>query len=266
MKTLCLDPRMSPLRGEMALAQGLKLAVVNGREADVNATDVRELLLDHNGGLRFWQARLALVHALLADGWRSDRSARVCRRELASLRARERHRLVRSGIDLARRGLAARATSPDNGRPSTGYMWTHERDAVRWVDYDKAEVARLAADAVLLSNMTYLAREVDLPTADRVACNPDVPRCIRKSSERQRILERCDCDHGLCGNADNPVAAARAPFSESFCREQARLARRTQQPPWMARALLPYRARHRLEDFWDDQAARVRRAAGLADD
>src|SRR5206468_12425757 len=78
--------------------------------------------------------------------------------ELAKFRRREPHALVKRGVDLADKGLTDLNGSPEGDHQMTEYMWTHEREAVRWVELRKTEVARLAADVVLLSNMTYRLR------------------------------------------------------------------------------------------------------------
>ncbi|HTR88820.1 MAG TPA: hypothetical protein VMG62_01765 [Solirubrobacteraceae bacterium] len=261
-KRLCLEGGMSPLRGEMSLAQGLKLAIVNRRSVERNIEDVRELLFagDSESGppVRFWHARLVLVQATLAHAWpHGDTGANGAvaelDRELRAFRGREPHPLVRHGVDLAREGLRALASSPRARHALGRYMWTHERDAVRWVEQGKGELARLAADTVLLSNMTYELRRRDEGRADHAVANEDLPPCIRRCSSRRRIVAGdCYCAHGLCRPSQEPVIDMRARFSESFCREQVRLASQKGPPPWMARQLFGGR---QLVRFWEHQAA-----------
>jgi hypothetical protein len=287
-KSLCLDKRMSPLRGEMSLAQGLKLAIMNERVLDRNVADVRELLFERNGGLRFWHARLVLVQAMLAHAWKHRDDAAELKKRLDALRSKEPHLLVKHGIDLARRGLRELEQSPresyllvDHGidlvrrglrellhspkeleqspngddRARGRYMWDHEREAVRWVGLGKAEVTQLAADVVLLSNMAYRLRTQVGREADAAATHEDLPRCIRKSSNRQNIKDGCECARGLCRNPYPPaVLATRARFSDSFCREQARLVARLGPPSWTKRRIPGAQHREHLEQFWKGQA------------
>lgn len=262
---ICLDPQMSPLRGEMSLVQGLKFAIVNGKAATKNVATAYKLLVGHAGGMRFWHARLVLVQAILAYAWQQTEDLSGWQTQLKALGSREPHRLVKRGIDLAQKGLRERR-SPfnDDGRLST-YMWIHEREAVRWVDQGKAEITQLAADSVLLSNMTYRLRKTDPHKADDVAAELGLPDCIRRSSKRRNITTGCSCRHKLCERPGEPaVVATRAPFSESFCREQARLAR-LRLPPWMARRIPSYRGKKRLEEFWAEQAMIAQRGGALAE-
>ncbi len=251
---LCLDNRMSRLRGEMSLAQGLKLALLNDRAREANATHVGELLAGRR--LLFWHARLVLVHALLATAWnRRDGAADGLKDQLRAVRSSEPHALVRRGVELANEGLtelgrAAAGKEP----PLTRYMWTHERDAVRWVEQGRHDVSQLAGDVVLLSNMTYRLRSSDLDKAERAALDPDLPPCIADVEAREHIMRRCDCGRELCGSARSPVLEERAPFSESFCREQARVVARHGPPRWTKRQLVPRRRRRYLKVFWESQA------------
>ncbi len=262
---LCLDRGMSPLRGEMALARGLKFAIINDRAGDQNMRTARELLDGRDGGLRFWHARLALVQAMFAHAWQHPEQADQCDDQLERLKQREPHLLVRRGIELARRGLRQSRASSNGSHVQNSYMWTDEREVVRWVEQDRTEIAQLAADAILLSNMIYRLRAIDERKADRVAVDSGLPVCIRNSSDRKNIEKNgCSCRHGLCVNfgpldPDSAVLSTRARFSESFCREQAGLAVRRRPPPWVARRIPSYWARRRLEDFWTSQAEAVQR-------
>jgi hypothetical protein len=249
--TLCLQDDMSPLRGEMSLAQGLKFAIVNGRSRAENLGDVRSLLFERKDGLRFWHARLVLAHA-----WHVRDDADALERALDKLGSRESHPLVRRAIYLARVGLREARRSPDADDVTlTSYMWIHEREAVRWVEQGKAHVNQLAADAVLVSNMLYRLRTIDHEKADEVASDPSLPHCVRRRPDLQKSTARCVCPQGLCMHeADSfAVKATRAQFSECFCREQARLARRYGPPPW-TRHLIDFRRKRRMIDFWDQQA------------
>ena len=252
---LCLDDDMSPLRGEMALAQGLKLAILKGITPDENVADVRALLFGRDRPpLRYWHARLLLVQALLAHAWHHAERADELDARFAALESTESHPLVLRGIALARQGLRDIRT-PSNGRYPLGrYMWTHERDAVRWVEQGKSELAQLAADAVLLNNMTYRLRSSAATHADKVAALSELPRCMRTCMDGESLPNGCTCSQRLCDSPGEPaVAATRAQFSESFCRQQARLAARPGPPAWRRRGLATYRARRRLVKFWDRQ-------------
>jgi hypothetical protein len=117
---------------------------------------------------------------------------------------------------------------------------------------------------VLLSNMSYRRRERKDAYVDTAAKKDKLPRCILRSSERRRIEGECDCGHRLCMNgtddgSDPAVLATRAKFSESFCREQARLVARHGLPSWTKRELRP-RNKQRLQKFWDEQAELVARS------
>jgi hypothetical protein len=258
---LCLAKEMSPLRGEMALAQGLKLAVLKGRAPDDNIADVRKLLFARARPLRFWHARLVLVQAVLAHAWQHTRDADALDAELEVLQTRERHPLARGAIDLARQGLRDVRRAKKDRYPLSRYMWSHERDAVRWVEQGKAEVAQLAADTVLLSNMTYRLRRNDgAALADAAAASSRLPQCMRTPADREHMTRACTCPQGLCGDASNEPAVRdpRARFTESFCREQARLAVEPGPPAWRRSVLPAYRGRRRLEAFWDRQAELAR--------
>jgi hypothetical protein len=252
---LCLVDDMSPLRGEMSLAQGLKLAIVNERAAAQNVAHVHALLFEPVGRLRFWHARLVLVQAILAHAWKNGGALDDTKARLDALRRKESHPLVKRGIELARVGLRDLKRSSNGDEPLLGtYMWRHERDVVRWVEQGKQRVTQLAADVVLLSNMTYRLRKHAVVDADRAAAESRLPRCIRKSSDRHNIIHGCECPHALCRRQEPPaVLATRARFSESFCREQARLVAVLGRPSWTRRGLV-FRPSQQLKKFWDDQA------------
>ncbi len=263
-KELCLDAEMSPLRGEMSLAQGLKLAMVNRRARERNADDVVDLLLrtrgpDREPFVRFWHARLVLVQALLARVWdeESENNADALGQVddlLKELQRTESHPLVSRAIRLSREGLKALERSPRDGPPRARYMWVHEREAVKWVGRDKADVARLAADTVLLSNLTYEARKADEAAADRAVALGGLPSCIHIASHRQKIDKGgCNCEHRLCDPPKSPVTNRRARFSEGFCREQVRLVELHGPPPWTIHRTR--RSRRKLEEFWRAQAS-----------
>jgi hypothetical protein len=194
---------------------------------------------------------------LLAHAWEHRDEAERIRSELDAVLSRESHPLVRKGIELALRGLLD-LEQPSDGLPSTlskyMYMWSHERDAVKWVELGKDDVAQLAADVVLLSNMTYRLREYDVDWANETAASQELPPCIQKSSYRGRIDVDCDgeCTLGLCrGAPEHAVLTSRAPFSASFCRDQARLIGQNGAPRWTR---IAYQRKTRLKKFWDDQA------------
>jgi hypothetical protein len=304
-KRLCLEQWMSPLRGEMSVAQGLKLAILKEKEVEANVADVQELLAP--GRIRFWHARLVLVQALLAHAWKQAeagnrarakevetqlrrllgfRRHRFVRRGIEGVHAllariwkdrlpvrgmdawlrrlprHERHPLVRRGIELALAGLRELDSKP---KPHwSRYMWEHERDAVIWVEQGKDELAPLAADVVLLSNMTYRLREKKAWAKEVVAAaeSERLPHCMLRSSDRGRIENACNCGSGLCALEDAPngsvpaVVATRARFSENFCREQARLVEQKGRPQWTKRGRA-LRSKRKLQSFWDGQADSV---------
>jgi hypothetical protein len=170
---------------------------------------------------------------------------------------------VKEGIELALNGLLD-LTHPANGTPSTRsnyeYMWSHERDAVRWVELGKDKLAQFAADVVLLSNMTYRLREHSVARANEAAVSDELPLCIQKSSLRERIDHHCngECALKLCqSELGQAVLNARAPFSAGFCRDQARLVGQNGAPRWTR---ISYRRKSHLKTFWDDQANLVQSA------
>jgi hypothetical protein len=272
-KRICLSDRMIELRGEMALAQGLKLAIINAASlpadaAERNAVEVKALLDDRR--LRFWHARLVLVQALLAYAWDRPERASETRSQLAALRAAEPHRLTKRGIELSLQGLRSLARSSRGAQPRSRYryMWRHEGEAVTAVEQGGWKVSRLAADVVLVSNMLYRLWEVDdganggRSHLSEVAEGSDLPPCIRDCSRRKSILPNgghakgCDCGWSLCGPSQPPAVTVRwGVFSESFCREQARLAEEHGPPTWARKG--PIRRRSdELAAYWE-QAAHV---------
>jgi hypothetical protein len=257
---LCLDEQMSPLRGEMAVAQGLKLAVVNGYSENIR--DVEELLFARP--LRFWHARLVLVHALFAHACRTPASIDAYREKLEALKDTEEHPLAERGIEFAVEGLSELAPETEQERSARvyEYIWRHEHEAVTSVEQAKWQLSRLAADVVLLSNMTYRLWAEDGVAADRVASHALLPSCICDGDKRERLLDAtaggCDCQLGLCACKGEPaVRGTWARFTEGFCREQARLAAQHRPPAWIG-------DRHRnpltsgsLEKYWSKQAASI---------
>ncbi len=262
---LCLAEVMSPLRGEVALAQGIKHAVLNGRCCEDNAKDAAYYIGHHRTDgrpyIRSWHARILLVHALLAHHWRSEGTDPTALLGLlADVQKEEKHPLVWRAIERAREGVEARSRSAGTpeldsevGRDS--YMWTHEREAVSWVGRGRNDLAQLAADVVLLVNMGYELRERHPEEADRAATQTELPRCLRDASQRHRINEGgvCGCGQRLCGEPKDPAKDWRAPFQESFCRQQVRLARKHGTPQWINGR------RQALAEFWETQAAEMAR-------
>jgi hypothetical protein len=140
-------------------------------------------------------------------------------------------------------------------------VWSHERDAVRWVELGKDALAQLAADVVLLSNTTYRLWEQDAERAHEAASRLELPPCISKSSRRRHIDEKCEngCKGGVClAASDKAVLAGRAQFSASFCRDQARLIGQNGSPNWVKRG---YARKQHLKQFWDEQATLVQSQA-----
>jgi hypothetical protein len=258
-RDLCLSRGVSPLRGEMSLAQGLKHAVINDRCAVLNLQDMRSLLFAEPGsGLRFWHARILLAQGLLAHLWLhgEDRAAEAedLDTRLSSLETAERHHLVRHAIRHIRDALE-RVDRPDTKDELDRYVWIHEKEAVSWVAAAKEKLSQLAADAVLLSNMTYELRATHPEEADRAAKLDTLPACIRNPRQRHRIAEGgCSCDHGICTTTKAPTQNMRVPFAESFCREQVRLTQQEGRPPWVKPS--PFGEAH-LSHFWEEQAGEL---------
>lgn len=258
---LCLAEDMSPLRGEMAVAQGLKLAIVSRRFQNIG--DVNRLL---DRPLRFWHARLVLVHALLAYACQQPIELGAFCERFKTLRARESHPLVKRGMELAMQGLVELGQLPDGDDPAArmyDYMWRHEHDAVTWVEQSKWKVSRLAADVVLLSNMTYrLWRHEGVPE-ERIAAQMRLPSCIRDTSHRDSIIKSngggCDCEFGLCARDEPPaVSGTWARFTPGFCHEQARLAALHGPPLWAkGRIVRKPHGSNRLEEYWQKQAKNI---------
>ena len=132
-------------------------------------------------------------------------------RSLAELEAREPHALVKHAIIAGAGGLRD-ARRPPQRYPLSRYMWLHERDAVRWVEQGKAEVAQLAGDVVLLGDMTYRLRRSDPAKADEVAALADLPRCVAGGlpADRERDHDGMQASTRVCAmtTATSPRSAA----------------------------------------------------------
>jgi hypothetical protein len=78
---------------------------------------------------------------------------------------------------------------------------------------------------------------------------------MRDASQRHHISQGGDCGCGqrLCGEAKDPARDWRAPFEESFCREQVRLAHKYGPPQWINGR------RQALAEFWEAQASEIAR-------
>jgi hypothetical protein len=256
LKKVCRKPDLSPLRGEMALAQGLKLAVLTKRRGDYE--ELRDLLLTDR--LRFWHARLVLVQAMVAYGWLVDTHTQRCFDVLRTLHDAEDHPLTKRAIVLGMECLKPGLTGGEREASRLyEYVWSHEHDAVTWVEQRKWKLSQLAADVVLLSNMTYALWAIDRADAEQWACVNPMPRCITDSTKRIGIADprspnQCGCL--LCGcTGSQAVRGTWARFTEAFCREQARLVERHGPPPWMEG---PARQGEReLSQFWQKEAERI---------
>jgi hypothetical protein len=272
----CLASKLSPLRGEMALAQGLKLAMLHGR--DDSLWDVHELLFATP--LRFWHARLVLSQALFAYAWRHPDKCEYFRTRFEALYSREPHRLAKRAIELALHGLEELATETEEGASEGSaptllahggmyeYIWKHEHDAVAWVERSRWKVSRLAADVVLLSNMTYRQWALaDAANPGAAPAAPSLPSCIRNCTTRMRIIDggqgSCACPHRLCAHREPPAFEGTwARFTKSFCQEQARLAIQHGPPLW-TRGRIPFmRHTRQLAEYWSRQAAQIPKDAG----
>jgi hypothetical protein len=263
----CLDPAMSPLRGEMAVAQGLKLAVLNGRYE--NLADVRRLLCETP--LRFWHARLVFVQALFAYAYENPNQLDEFRQRFIALYRTEPHPLTRRAIGLALQGLRAldeSSTSAEARALRYEFMWTHEHDAVTRVEQQRWKVSRLAADVVLLSNMIYRRWMENVADDRESSTGVTLPLCILDGSKRQVIIGEsqigCKCGYGLCTNPQPPAFAGTwAKFSERFCCEQARLAAQYGRPSWTNREMPVFRTPGGFRKpgyiarYWRDQAAEI---------
>ena len=65
------------------------------------------------------------------------------------------------------------------------------------MEQGRRAVARLAADAVLLSNLLYRMRMTRPDVADYAASSATLPRCIGTSHTRRELRGDCTCQHGL---------------------------------------------------------------------
>src|SRR5450755_241771 len=143
-------------------------------------------------------------------------------------------------------------------------MWIDDRGAIKWIEQENSTVARLAADAILLSTMTYQKwrRANGSSSVNAAASASDLPLCIRRCSKREIITKQsyCACEQQLCGSKDQqgiarpqavPVRDPRAPFSDSFCLWQASLASSEPFPSWVKRR---YRGKTFLNKFWNAAA------------
>jgi NACHT domain len=262
---LCLG-ELSPLRGELSLVHGIKLAIVDGPQRRDVADTARALLLSEDTPVRFWHARLDLVQVLAIHGWAEEGRARFLRRELHDYLQREEHPLVRATVLLALAALweaEMRASGWEADDELWSYVWSHESELVGGRPPSNAHLSRLVADVALLNNLTYgLPADELAKNARMLVAKPALPRCLSNSIDRHEMKEACVCDHELCGgDRCLPVTLDRAPFSESFCRQQASLARLLGPPPWMS---LRFRERRQARDglaaFWTEMARAARRA------
>jgi hypothetical protein len=275
--TLCLDPIVTPLRGEMALAQGLKLAALVKHN-----TDYRELCgLLRGERLSFWHARLVLVQALCAHIWHDPQvDPGESRDLLRELHEGEQHPLTQRAIGFAFRALSAKPvartedgdlSAPDRLRVYE-YLWSRDHDAVTRVEQRKWEISRLAADVVLLSNMTYAMWARDPHMAIETARSRSLPPWIEYSSARISTLDGGPTSDGSdrggrssasdLDAADTPAAVIGtwARFSEAFCSEQARLVRLHGIPGWMAGRRYPRNPHAKqLTKYWEREAEVVAR-------
>jgi hypothetical protein len=259
---LCLSSGMTPLRGELSLVHGLKLAITDRPDRD-DAADTAERLLTRPEPLAFWHARLDLVQALAIHGWTRRVRARHLRKLLKRVEREESHPLVLAAMRLAMDGLKHVEDGPTLGVAEDSpwsYVWTDDAEAVG-TRGPAGEVSRLAADVVLLTNLVY-----GLPEHERDGRGPELaaqnalPRCLAGSMNRSELRTECCCEQRLCGkDREHPATARRAPFSESFCRRQARLASEHGAPRWVTRnPIRRWRAKPGLVVFWEEMEAAAR--------
>jgi NACHT domain len=259
---LCLSSAMTPLRGELSLAHGLKLAITDRPERD-DVAATAERLLTADPPLAFWHARLDLVQVLAMHGWTRTYRARHLRKVLKRVKRREEHPLVEAALRLAIGALR----QAEQGAATVGvdetlwsFVWADDTEVVS-TRGPAGEVSRLAADVVLLTNLMY-----GLPDADCESRGPalararSLPHCIGSSLDRCEVRTECRCEHDVCGVwREHPATAKRAPFSESFCRRQARLALEHGAPRWVTRNPIRQRqARPGLMTFWQEMEAAAR--------
>ena len=264
-EALCLDPAMTPLRGELSLVHGLKLAITDRPEREDIAHTARRLL-EADPPLRFWHARLDLGHVLTIHGWtRTDRAGEL-HAVLQAARGRERHPLVLAALRLGMSALrAAHKHRDDVSADHTlwSYVWSSDGDLVGGHPAPSGEASRLGADAVLLNNLLYgLSADERYERGDELAAMDGVPDCVGRSLGRGAANGGCRCGQELCDRVEvHPAVAPRAPFSESFCRRQARLAAESAAPSWVSiDPFSPGRARRDLVTFWNEMEAKARAA------
>ncbi len=258
---ICLSSGMTSLRGELSLIHGLKLAITDRPDRDdLAATAERLLSFDRPS---FWHARLDLVQALAIHGWTHRQHAAHLQTLFKRVRRQEPHPLVRAALRLAINGLKQVEMSQVTGgfdEAPWSYVWADDADVVG-TRGPSGEVSRLAADVVLLTNLVY-----GLPDDEResrgqtLAEERSLPHCLGASLDRSELLTQCCCDQRICGaERDHPATAKRAPFSESFCRRQARLAHEHGAPRWVTRnPMRRRRARLGLVTFWNEMEAAAR--------
>jgi len=270
-EALCLEPEMTPLRGELSLVHGLKLAITDQPERE-DIADIARRLLETDPPLRFWHARLDLGHVLTIHGWeRTDRAGEL-HAVLQAARVRERHPLVLAALRL---GMSALRAAHKHGDDVTAdhtlwsYVWSSDGDLVGGRPAPLGEASRLGADVVLLNNLLYgLSTDERYKRGDVLAATDDLPDCVGRSLSRGAADKKCCCRQELCDRVEvHPAVATRAPFSESFCRRQARLAAEAGVPSWVSiDPFSPHRAQHDLVTFWNgmEAEARAARRAGVA--
>jgi hypothetical protein len=247
---VCLDD-MSPLQGEVALARGIKIAIMQRGHAPLCGSTAEALLLDDDRRPTFWLARLLLAQGLTCDGSQGSTGRRnEVYEHLAALARKEPHPLVQEALRLGREAIVGTSIAGD----VRAYVWENEREAVMFPRTRVGKMSRLAGDAVLLSNLIYVRAGSDehVSEAESLARSAELPRCLG------RPLADCDgscrCGFRLCDREvrRSAIRRSRAPFSAAFCHEQERVIRDWGAPSWDGGRLRRRQPRRR---YWQEIAS-----------
>jgi hypothetical protein len=255
--------RTNPLRLEIALARGIKLAAEKGAAKSVGGMARRVLGAsdrDRPGAL-FWYSRICAVHALAIGAAKGVLDPEATAEELSDFSTPAEHPLVAAAATSCAAGLRA-------GRDWRHFVWHLEGDAVASTQSELGgDVLPLLGDAVLLLNLFYSPAHEDLKdernaeTAIRLAGLRQLPACLSTSRDREELFKGCSAgcaltEVGLCPHPGVREASPGSPqslFSEAFCR---RLASASSVPSWTLVRGRKYRA------FWRRMEREVARRRG----
>jgi hypothetical protein len=227
-KQACNNEEPGCRGAESSLAQGLKLAAVNGG-SPIDPDRLRFATTQ----ARFWFARF---EATLAMGYLSARGRHEMEPALEG-QEHDPHPFVRA---------AARAVSNviEGDRPAER-IWINEEEALSVA----ASVLRpdsllLLADVALTLSLCSRGSQEQ---RDKNALRSDLPLCVRSGHDRFRLLSKAQCPNecgfNVCPFQHTAVSYwNRGPFPEAFCRDVRHAVSRVGPPPWYSGSTRSYLA------------------------